>query len=101
MNPNLGRGPGRPVGSKNKATESVREEFLKIVKSNNKNLNKWILQTAEKDPAKAVELIVKLSHFVLPQLQKIELTGEDGKEILSNIRFEFGINKDIEPKGDE
>lgn len=101
MNANLGRGPGRPAGSKNRATESVREEFLKLVKSNQKNLNSWILQAAEKDPAKAVELIIKLSHFVLPQLQKIELTGEDGKELLSTIKFEFGINKDIQAKDDE
>lgn len=86
------RSPGRPVGSKNKATEEVRKKFLQLVKANQGNLQGWILETAKKDPAKAVDLIIKISGFVLPQLQKMELTGEDGEELFKNIRFEFGTS---------
>lgn len=86
--------PGRPKGSKNKATEEVRSKFLRLVKANQGNLQGWIEETAKKDPAKAVELIIKISGFVLPQLQKMELTGEDGEELFKNIRFEFGTSDD-------
>lgn len=88
------KSPGRPPGSKNKATEEVRKKFLQLVKANQGNLQGWIEETAKKDPAKAVELIIKISGFVLPQLQKMELTGEDGEELFKNIRFEFGTSDD-------
>lgn len=85
-----GPGPGRPKGSKNVATEEVRKNFMKLVKSNLPHLNKWILQTAEKDPAKATDLVIRLAKFVLPELQKTELTGLDGEQLFKNIKFEFG-----------
>jgi len=37
-----------------------------------------------------MELMLKLSEYMIPKLARQEVTGADGKDLFKNITFEFG-----------
>ena len=93
----LWRGPidkanrnGRPKGSKNKNTSLIRIAYQKLTEDNLEAMSEWISRVAEEDPAKAFDLMIKLSEFIIPKLARTELTGQDGDDLFKNLRFEFG-----------
>ena len=61
---------GRPVGSKNKITEEIREAFQMVLENKLPDLERWLQQTAQEDPAKAIDLLLKLSNRFLPELSR-------------------------------
>jgi hypothetical protein len=67
---------GRPVGSQNKVTKEVRAAYDKLVQNNIPSLALWLKKVGQTDPARAVELILKLSEFVLPKLQSVAIQNE-------------------------
>lgn len=81
---------GRPKGSKNKITEEIREAFQMVLENKLPDLERWLQQTAQDDPAKAIDLMLKLSNRFLPELSRQELTGADGAELFKNLKFDFG-----------
>lgn len=81
---------GRPKGTPNKATAEAREAFKKLLDKNTPQMQKWLDQVAMEDPAKAMDLVLKLAEYVLPKLQRQELTGKDGDDLFKNIQFKFG-----------
>ena len=88
---------GRKPGTKNKATKQIREAYQKLTEDNLDNMNRWLMQTAQEDPAKAMDLMLKLSEYIIPKLARQEITGQDGEDLFKNIKFEFGpdINDDV------
>jgi hypothetical protein len=52
-------------------------------------LEDWISGVSERDPAKALEIYVKISERFLPQLSRQEVTGADGKDLFQNVSFNF------------
>jgi predicted KAP-like P-loop ATPase len=74
---------------RNKGNEvlELRTHFIDLLTTNKENLQKWIDEVAETDPAKALELIIKMSAFVIPKLRTVELkNGEDeSSEIIVTI----------------
>ena len=50
----------------------------------------WISQVASEDPAKAMDIMIRLSEYILPKLARTEMTGADGDDLFKNIKFEFG-----------
>lgn len=62
-------GAGRPVGSKNKTQEQIRE-FLQELVSENIELISEDLKTLK--PEQRIKYIIELSKFVLPQLRSVE-----------------------------
>lgn len=80
---------GRPPGAPNKVQQSVKEAFELMVKENIPNFNIWIAQIAEKDPAKAMDIILKMSEFIIPKITRSEITAEDGKPFYSDIKVEI------------
>ena len=89
---------GRPRGSKNKITEEIREAFQMVLENKLPDLERWLQQTAQEDPAKAIDLLLKLSNRFLPELSRQELTGADGADLFKNLKFNFG---DTDDKGTE
>ena len=94
--PNINRN-GRPKGSPNKITEELREAFALVLENKLPDLERLLNQVAHEDPAKAIELMLKLSNRFLPELSRQELTGADGAELFKNLRFDFGDDKGTEP----
>ena len=81
---------GRPKGSLNKNTKHIREAYQKLTENNLDNMSRWISQVASEDPAKAMDIMIKLSEYILPKLARTEMTGADGDDLFKNIKFEFG-----------
>ena len=91
--PNINKN-GRPRGSKNKISEEIREAFQMVLENKLPDLERWIQQTAQDDPAKAVDLLIKLSNRFVPELSRQELTAKDGEDLFKNIKFDFGNTTD-------
>jgi len=91
--PNINRG-GRPKGSANRIAEELKEAFAMVLEDRLPDLNRWLGQVAQDDPAKAIDLMIKLSNRFLPELARTELTGKDGADLFKNIKFDFGTEDD-------
>lgn len=75
-------GPGRPKGLANRSTAAVREVFTQFVEANAIKAQALFDQVAKKDPAKALDLLARLSEFVIPKLARTE-TRIDGEVALA------------------
>lgn len=75
-------GPGRPKGLPNKATVQAREAIAKFVDGNAHRLQDWLDRIAEKDPERAFSLFQSVIEYHVPKLQRSEITGKDGKELI-------------------
>jgi len=84
--PNIWRN-GRPKGAANKISEELREGFAQLLDNNMDQFEQWIARVAEKDPAKAMELYIKVSERFIPTLARQEITGADGKDLKFEFRF--------------
>jgi len=92
---------GRPKGSENRDTKQIREAFQVLIENNLDNMNTWIASIAKVDPARAFDLMIKITEYVLPKLARAELVGEDGKDLFQNVTFTFATaKKDEEIKDD-
>ena len=87
---------GRKPGSKNKATKEIREAYQKLTEDNLDNMSTWLSQIAGDDPAKAMDLMLRLSEYIIPKLARQEVVGNDGEDLFKNVKFNFGpdINDD-------
>lgn len=90
-------GKGRPKGSVNKATSGIREAYQKLLENNLDNMSGWLAEIAKRDPAKAVDLMIRLSEYILPKLARTEMTGSDGEDLFANVKFVFNM---AEPSND-
>jgi len=81
---------GRLLGSKNKNTQLIREAYQKLTEDNLLNMSMWIQQIAADNPEKAFKLMLEMSEFVLPKLNRTELTGNNGDDLFKSLTFEFG-----------
>jgi len=69
-------GLGRPPGSPNRATAAAREAFQLFVEGNLEQIQDLFDRVAKDDPKGALELLLKLSEFVLPRLTRTSIDGE-------------------------
>lgn len=81
---------GRPKGKPNKTTAEIREAYQRLVEDNLTNMTKWLGEVATDNPERAMDLMLKLSEYMIPKLARQEVTGADGADLFKNIRFEFG-----------
>ena len=106
MNPNgnpnwapgvSGNPNGRPKGAGNKVTNKIKEAYQMLVENNLDNMTEWLGEIAERNPKEAMELMLKLSEYIIPKLARQEVVGADGKDLFDNMKFEFG--PDINDEG--
>jgi hypothetical protein len=79
-------GKGRPAGVPNKSTAIVRNAIATLLEKNVPYMDRWLQRVAEgdevlglkPDPAKALDLMQKLSEYHIPKLARTEVTGADG-----------------------
>jgi len=81
---------GRSKGQTNKTTAEIRDAYQKLVEDNLTNMTVWLTQVAAENPERAMDLMLKLSEYMIPKLARQEVTGADGKDLFKNITFEFG-----------
>lgn len=66
-------GAGRPKNSTNKSTAEIRQAFQQLV-SNNIDTLQTDLESMQ--PEKRVSYILKMSEFILPRLQSMDITSQ-------------------------
>ena len=86
--PNINRN-GRPKGAANRITEELKEAFAMLLENNLEQYQIWLAQVAENDPAKALDLAIRISERFVPMLSRQEVTGKDGADLFSNVKFKF------------
>ena len=83
-------GPGRPPGAPNKSTKEIRQAYQNLVEMNLDNMTMWLQEVAMVDPEKAMDLMLKLSEYIIPKLARQEVVGNDGSDLFKNVKFTFG-----------
>ena len=79
---------GRQKGTANKATTRLREAYSDLLENNISRVQELFDKVAEKNPEKALELLLKLSEFALPKLRAIEVNNEpEDKHTSLNINI--------------
>lgn len=81
---------GRKAGVPNKATTAVREAFSAFVEGNMHRVQELFDRVAEDDPAKALDILDRLSAYTTPKLKAIEHSGKEGTEIKLEINAPNG-----------
>ena len=77
---------GSRKGIPNKATKEIREAFKLLVQGNLENMKGWLSDVAEEDPEKALNILLKMSEFVVPKLQRQEIEHEiRDKQVIINV----------------
>ena len=76
---------GRPKGAVNKTTADVRAAIASLAKDNASKAQGWLDEVAEKDPAKALDLYLRLLEYDIPKLARSEHTGKDGEPLLISV----------------
>jgi hypothetical protein len=76
---------GRKKGTANKATTRLREAFTDLLEGNMGRLQELLDKVAEKNPQKALELLLKLSEFAIPKLRAIEVNNESEKPMYTSL----------------
>jgi hypothetical protein len=73
---------GKQKGTPNKITNDVRQRYKDFVEGNLDNLDTWLDRVATTDPDKALDFMLKFSEYFIPKLQRTELTGQDGQNLI-------------------
>ena len=68
---------GRAKGTPNKTTAEIRDAYQKLVEDNLTNMTEWLVQVAAENPERAMDLMLKLSEYMIPKLARQEVTGAD------------------------
>ena len=71
-------GGGSRKGIPNKATSDVRKAIAAFAESNVGKLQTWLDAIAEKDPARAADLFVRVLEYHVPKLSRSTVDGELG-----------------------
>ena len=73
---------GRKKGVPNKDTQEVKDAYLALIQGNLPQLQAWLDRVAERDPGRAIDLLLKLSPFVIPKKQEMDLNMENPINII-------------------
>jgi len=72
---------GRAKGTPNKMTADIRTSIKLLSERNVLSFDALIDRVAKKDPARAMDLHLKVLEFNIPKLQRTEMTGLDGSAL--------------------
>lgn len=69
-------GGGSRKGRPNLATREARAAIALFAEGNVHRLQSWLDRIAEKDPAKAADLLLRVLEYHIPKLSRTELSGD-------------------------
>lgn len=78
---------GRKKGTPNKTTKEIRDAYKLLIEANLDNMTNWINEIAKENPEKAIDLLLKLSEYVVPKLNRTE-TIDTTPTIITGITFD-------------
>ena len=78
---------GRQKGTPNKATKALREAYSDLLENNISRVQELFDKVADKNPQKALELLLKLSEFALPKLRAIEVNNESEEAMHTSLNI--------------
>jgi hypothetical protein len=67
---------GRHPGAKNKMQSDIKKSFQQLVEGNLTNIETWLDKVSANDPAKAIDIVIRLSEYILPKMKSIEMKAE-------------------------
>ena len=68
---------GRTKGTLNKSTKDIREAYQMLIERNIPKLEKWLDAISKKSPERAIYILYNLSEYVIPKLNRTDLTSGD------------------------
>jgi len=89
-------GKGRPLGSKNIATQEIRENYSLFI---TKNMGKIQNDFDQLEPMQRINTLISISKFILPSLQSVNVSQEVAHENFTPIQWEklFGNDGKFTP----
>jgi hypothetical protein len=79
---------GKQKGTQNKATSEIKQAYKNLIENNLDNITIWLEQVAEKNPDRALGILIDLSEFVVPKLARTE-TKHEGELNVNITPIEF------------
>lgn len=77
---------GSRKGVPNKTTAEIRNAFQMLVEDNLDNMKVWLSDVAQEDPERALEIILKMSEYIVPKLSRTEVKADiTDKSIVINL----------------
>jgi hypothetical protein len=73
---------GRPKGVPNRATKDIKQHYANLISGNLDSIQGWLNRVAETDPKGAIDLLIRLSPFVIPKHVNQEITFESPIQIV-------------------
>lgn len=70
---------GRPKGSVNRTTTDVRLAIAMVAEKNVGKLSGWLSRIARDDPARAMDLYLRMIEYHIPKLTRAEIVRPDDK----------------------
>lgn len=95
----FGNRRGRPKGSPNKVNEQIKKSFALLLENKLPEIEEWLTKAAEDDPARAIDMLIKISERFVPKLSQQALTGADGDDLFKNLQFKFNTLKSTNEDG--
>jgi hypothetical protein len=88
-------GKGRPKGAVNKSTGILKEAIAELLNRNSESMDDWLKMVAtgseahniKPDPAKALDIMTKLSEYHIPKLARTEVAGDSEEPIEIRVRW--------------
>ena len=77
---------GSRKGIPNKTTAEIINAFQMLVEDNLDNMKVWLSDVAQEDPERALEIILKMSEYIVPKLSRTEVKADiTDKSIVINL----------------
>lgn len=68
-------GGGSRKGIPNRATTDVRQAFASLLQGKAHELDGWLTKVGRHDPARAIEIVIKLAEYHIPKLSRTEIAN--------------------------
>lgn len=78
---------GRTKGTPNKDVKQLRDSLTFLFENNIEQFEDWFNKVADKDPAKAIELSIRMAEYCIPKLNR-EITSQDEDNLVTySVKF--------------
>lgn len=73
---------GREKGGSNKDTIAIKKAYLDLLNNNLRNIQVWLNRVAAEDPGRAIDLLLKMTPFVVPKKTEADITIDNPINII-------------------